>query len=88
MPNHEPCNDRQAEFDRALAELKRLEHDEPAPDQDLTGSRSPAMGGDLGSRFYETIGRREAAQRRYRTAVRDLAECLRHQRQTKKTQTP
>ncbi|MGA9532525.1 MAG: hypothetical protein WBR18_07395 [Anaerolineales bacterium] len=78
----QPCRERQSEFDRVLAELDRLEMGAPAPNDDLTGSRSPTMGGDLGSRFYETIGRREAALRRYRTAVRDLAECLRQQRQT------
>jgi len=80
MTRNGPCAVRQAELDRALAELKRLEHGAPAPNDDLTGNRSPTMGGDLGSRFYETIGRREAAHRRYRTAVRDLAECLRQQR--------
>jgi hypothetical protein len=43
------------------------------------------MGGDLRSRFYETIGRQEAAGRRYRTAVRRLAECLRSQRAATRT---
>jgi hypothetical protein len=82
MTADQPCRDRQLELYRALLELNRLGHEPPKPANSLPGSRSSAMAGDFGSRLYETVGRRQAAHRRYRTAVRDLAECLRQQRQT------
>lgn len=70
------CQQQRAEVDAALREYDRVLNDTQA-EPDPVGRASPTMGGDLGSRFYETIGRHEAARRRYRTAVRALSECLR-----------
>ncbi|MDX1601259.1 MAG: hypothetical protein R3191_07090 [Anaerolineales bacterium] len=76
--NSDPCQQQRDEVEAALKEYERiLEGSEPDPDP--VGRATPVMGGDLGSRFYENIGRHEAARRRYRTAVRSLSECLRQQ---------
>jgi hypothetical protein len=79
MTPENACQAQQEALDQALAELKRLKPSVSNPSADSESRSSPQVGGDLGSRFYETIGRREAAHRHYRTAVRDLAECLRQQ---------
>ncbi|HEX9798198.1 MAG TPA: hypothetical protein VGA52_14550 [Anaerolineales bacterium] len=79
------CDDSQREVEAALAEWERLRLPPSEPAKDPSRRRTPVMGGDLRSRFYETIGRQEAAGRRYRTAVRRLAECLRSQRAATRT---
>lgn len=72
------CHEQRREVEAALRELEWLQSGSQAQ-PDPVGRSSPVMGGDLGSRFYETIGRHEAAHRRYRTAVRALSECLRQE---------
>lgn len=74
----DPCSVHRRDLEAALMEWRRFQHGGPEADQSA-GSRmaTPRMAGQLGSRFHETIGRREAAQRRYRSAVRALSECLR-----------
>lgn len=74
--NSDPCQQQRDEVEAALNEYERILQGSE-PDSDPVGRATPVMGGDLGSRFYETIGRYEAARRRYRTAVRTLSECLR-----------
>lgn len=80
MTSGDPCYTQRAELEAALQEWQRMVEEERQATPDAVGRASPPMGGDLGSRLYETIGHREAAHRRYRTAVRSLAECLRTQR--------
>ncbi len=70
------CRSQRQQVEAALRELDRL-HSKTQAQPDPIGRSTPVMGGDLGSRFYETVGRHEAAHRRYRTAVRVLSECLR-----------
>jgi len=74
------CEQHHRQVELALAEQARLRQPPGDPAIDLAHRQAPTMGGDLGSRFYETLGRQEAADRNYRTAVRRLAECLRSQR--------
>lgn len=76
--DEERCQSQRKELEAALRELDRLQNGSEAQ-PDPIGRSTPMMGGDLGSRFYETIGRHEAAYRRYRTAVRALSECLRQE---------
>jgi hypothetical protein len=72
------CTEFQQGVDAAVAELKAIQ---AAGAQPLTAAAGPVQstplqGGDLASRFYETIGRLESAKRRYRAAVRSLSACL------------
>jgi hypothetical protein len=75
------CAEFRREVQSALEELERVRAGHKTlpvstgPNQRLT----PPMGSDLGSRFYESVGRHEAASRRYRAAIRSLSECLRQQ---------
>lgn len=79
--NAEPCHEERQEVQAALEEWERIKAQAAnTSGGDPVRTFSPPMGGDLGSRFYETVGREEAAHRRYRTAVRSLSECLRSQR--------
>lgn len=70
------CTDYQVEVEAALAELKAIQtHREPVAAATGAVETTPIQGGDMGSRFYEAVGRMEAAKRRYRAAIRALSEC-------------
>lgn len=79
--NDDPCAAYRREVDQALLEWNRIpggaSEAQTSPTSDPLAETTPTMGGDLGSRFVETIGRNEAAERRYRAAIRALSECLR-----------
>lgn len=70
------CAEYQVEVEAALAELKAIQaSSQPVAAAAGAVQTTPIQGGDMGSRFYESVGRMEAAKRRYRAAVRALSEC-------------
>ena len=75
----DPCHELRLEVEAALEEWERVRAEETADpgSTDPSERPTPVMGGDLGTRFYESISRTEAASRRYRSAVRSLSECIR-----------
>lgn len=75
MPQ-DACFEYQREIDAALAELGAAQKTAPPLSAAADAAETtPIRGGDMGIRFYQSVGRLEAAQRRYRAAVRALAEC-------------
>lgn len=77
MPD-DPCAPFRRDLEAAIQEWRRYVTEAIEPPEAAASPRpTPRMGGQLGSRHHETIARREAAQRRYRSAVRALSECLR-----------
>jgi hypothetical protein len=74
--SEENCSEYQTAIDAALAELKAIQRDaKPVAAAAGAVQTTPLQGGDMSSRFYESVGRLEAAKRRYRAAVRALSEC-------------
>ena len=75
MPQ-ERCAEYQLEVEAALAELKAIQlSGQPVAAAAGAAHSTPIQSGDMGSRFYESVGRMEAAKRSYRAAVRALSEC-------------
>lgn len=74
----DPCAAFRQDLEAALQEWRRAQPGSAnQPEAPGSPRLTPRLAGQLGSRFQETVGRAEAAQRRYRSAVRALAECLR-----------
>ena len=76
------CKEQRQAVEEALHEIKNVR----AENKSRSGSTAPneratpVMGSDLGSRFYESVSRHEAASRQYRAAIRSLSECMRQQK--------
>ncbi len=75
MPQ-DKCGEYQSEVEAALAELKAIQAGGSAvPAASGANTSTPMQGSDVGSHYYESVGRLEAAKGQYRTAVRSLSEC-------------
>lgn len=79
--SEDPCHLQRQAVEAALNELERVRQEDKSRVANTHPNErpTPQMGSDLGSRFFESVSRHEAANRRYRTALRALSECLRQQ---------
>jgi hypothetical protein len=69
------CSVFEQEVQAALSELESIRADAHAQAPMGAGKSLPRQTGDIGTRYYEAVGRLEGAKRRYRAAIRALSEC-------------